>query len=168
MPMTIAEMQIRLSGGAANAAPNASLGGIMSSVAVSTTPLNNLFDNVTADQRSTGHIDYRCIYFRNADTVQTLQSARVFIDTQTPSSGTTIDIGLAAGGKNVDAPAIANETTAPAGVTFVPAANDAAALALTNMAPNDRFAIWVRRTTAVGTLSAASDDFTLRFNGTPS
>jgi len=47
-----------LTGGAGNSDPNASPGGEMSANQISGTPMNNLFDNVTADEAAAGDVEY--------------------------------------------------------------------------------------------------------------
>ncbi len=51
-------LQILLTGGAGNSDPNASPGGEMSANQISGTPMNNLFDNVTADEAAAGDVEY--------------------------------------------------------------------------------------------------------------
>lgn len=60
-----AQIQLRLTGGAANADPDASLGGVMSSEQLSATALNNLFDNVSPGESEDGDTEYRAIDLYN-------------------------------------------------------------------------------------------------------
>ena len=65
-----ANIQLRLSGGAANIDPDASLGGAMSTVtggiiSISNTNLNNLFDNISKTENLDETVDYRCVYIQN-------------------------------------------------------------------------------------------------------
>jgi len=59
------DITVVLSGGTTNINPNNSLGGDPSATPVSTATLNNLFDDVSAEETDDGHEDYRCIYFFN-------------------------------------------------------------------------------------------------------
>lgn len=48
-----------------NRNPEHDLGGSPSIFEISSQPMNNLFDNITPEQASIGHIDYRCFYIVN-------------------------------------------------------------------------------------------------------
>jgi hypothetical protein len=157
MPIISTDLKYRLSGGASNTDPSASIGGAMSSTDVG----SNIFDNVGSAEAATGDIEYRCLYVLNSHGTLTAQAAKVWIQANTPSEDTTIDIGLGAAGFNATETAVANENTAPAGVTFAAAANEAGALSLGDMTAGGRFAIWIRRTVTAGA-AAANDTFTLR------
>lgn len=112
-----ASLQFRLTGGASNSDPDASLGGVMSSNQVSSTSLNNLFDNVEADEATSGDTEYRMIDIYNAGDA-TATSVEIYFSSQTSSADTSIELGedatnnphLAAASLEV----LANESTAPA------------------------------------------------------
>lgn len=90
--MTLVNEDIKLfySGGSSNNDPDASLGGLISSFYI---PSNRLFDNVSGSQNTTGYIDYRCVYFNNINSTDTLFNAGVYIDNEI-SGGAVITIGL--------------------------------------------------------------------------
>lgn len=164
MPISAANIKYYLSGGAANADPAASLGGARSSVAA---PVG-LFDAVTGDESAAGDVEYRCVYVRNEDaSAAGLINPAAYLFSNTPSADTIISIGLDPAGKNATATTVANENTAPAGVTFSEPATKAAGLALPSSpyAQNDFVAVWIRRTVGAGAASAASDPATLRVEG---
>lgn len=173
MAVVATDMIMRLSGGSANADVNASLGGKKSSVPVSfVSTLNNLFDNVSSAEATTGITDYRCIYLHNANATDTINTVEVFVNTDTPSPTTKIQIGLdPAGIGNGDttgeATTIATETDVPAGVTFTDSLGAANALPIGTLGPAAGIAIWIKRTVSPGTASAATDPFTLRVTGIP-
>lgn len=54
-----ATLVFRLTGGASNSDPDASLGGVMSNTEISGTALNNLFDDVSPDEATSGSTEYR-------------------------------------------------------------------------------------------------------------
>ncbi len=57
------------SGGAGNSDPDASLGGIISTTQITDASDNNLFDDVTGDEASSGDTEYRGFYlFRGINT----------------------------------------------------------------------------------------------------
>lgn len=158
MPIVASDLQVRLSGGAANSDPNLSLGGAKSSVTAPT----NLFDNVSSAESSAGHTDYRCYYIHNAHATLTAQSAKVWIQSNTPSPDTTVTIALAGEGVNGTAETIANENTAPVGETFSAAATEGAALAIGNIPPGQHIAIWVKRVVTGGAAAYTGDGCTIR------
>lgn len=153
---------------AAQADPNASLGGFVSSTVLAA-GANTLFDDLTGDENAAGiDIEYRCLFVHNANTANILQSAFVWISTQT-AAGATIGIGVdttaasAATSASAQALTIANESTAPAGVTFtdlVPAgamSSKAQGLSLGNIPAAGVKAIWVRRTVAQNTIALSGE-----------
>lgn len=160
MPIVASDISIRLSGGAANASPASSLGGAKSSNVVSST----LFDDVSSAESLAGDIEYRCFYVHNAHASLTLENAVVFIFANTPSSTTTLDIGIGTSALNATEQSIADENTAPSGVTFSAAASQGAGISLGNIPPGQSRAVWVRRTVDAGTV-ATNDTGTLRVVG---
>lgn len=163
MSIVQANFSRRLSGGAANANGNASIGGAKSSVAMSDT-IDGLFDAVSAAEALAGRVEHRLIYLHNANATDTMINARVWISQNTPSEDTTLEIGLAAAGLNATETAIANEQAAPAGVSFSSPANAAAALALGNIPPGQHYGIWLRRTVLENAAATPDDDFQIAFD----
>lgn len=155
------DIQFRLSGGAANSDPNASLGGAKSATAVSSAQ-NGFFDIVNSTEASAGDVEYRCFYVNNANATQALQNAKIFIAANTTGSRIAIGLGTTPTGTEQT---VANENTAPSGVTFSQPADFATGLSMGSIGANNaHYAIWVRRT--IGAATAASNDtFTLRVQG---
>ena len=155
MPITSAEIVYRLSGGAANSNANASLGGAKSSSVVPA----GLFDDVSSAESAAGDIEYRCIYVHNANATLTMQNAVVYIQANT--TGSRIAIGVGSSAVNGTEQTVADEGTAPAGVTFSQPATKGAGLALGNIPAGQHRAVWVRRTIGAAT-PASNDTYTLR------
>lgn len=158
MPIISTEIQYRLSGGAANANANASLGGAKSSSAVPVT----LFDDVSGAESAAGDIEYRCIYVHNNNATLVLQNAVVWIDANTP--GSRIAIGLGTSAVNATEQTVADEQTAPAGVAFSQPATKNAGINLGNIPAGQHRAVWIRRTIAAAT-PASNDTYNLRVEG---
>lgn len=161
MAIVASDIKYRLSGGASNTDPNASLGGAESS----TDAGSGIFDNVSSAEGTAGDTEYRCIYVKNTHGSLTYQGAKVWIQANTPSADTTVDIGLgttAVGTGNEQT--VADEQTAPSGVTFSAAANEGAALSIGDIPAGHHKAVWIRRTVTAGA-AAAADSFTLRTKG---
>lgn len=160
MPIIASEIQYRLSGGASNSDPNASLGGVKSSNSLSGT----LFDDVSSAQAAAGLVEYRCFYVHNNNGTLTLIAPKVWIQSNTPSATTTVAIGLGTSAQGGTEQTVANEGTAPSGVTFSEPADFATGIALGDIPNGGHRAVWVRRTVTAGT-AAVADSFTLRVQG---
>ena len=156
MPIISTDIQYRLSGGASNANPVLSLGGVKSSFAAV-----DYFDVVSSAEASAGSTEYRIIYVHNAHPTLTMIGAKTWIQTQTPSGDTSVEIGVGASGVNGTEAAIATENTAPAGVTFSAPSTFAAGIALGDIPPGQHRAICVKRIVNPGAAPYA-DSFTLR------
>lgn len=151
-----------LSGGAANAAPIASLGGVKSS-GVAT--LATLFDDVTSAESTAGDVEYRCVYIKNAHATLTLNNAVKWITANTPNTSTVIEIGVGSSAINGLEQTVANENSGPAGVTFLPAATKVAGVALGNIPPGGTRAVWFRRTVSAGAPAIAADTYATYVEG---
>lgn len=162
MAIITGDFQTRLSGGASNAVGNDSIGGVKSSNAAPTT-LNGLFDATNAAEALAGDIEYRCVYVHNANATDLMTDLRAFISSDTPSVSTVIAIGVGAAAINGTETAIANEDTAPAGVTFSAPANADAGIALGNIPAGQHRALWIRRTVSASAPNSANDPFTIGY-----
>lgn len=159
MPITSTDIKYRLSGGAANAVANASLGGAKSSADAPSA----LFDDVSSAESAAGDTEYRCFYVHNAHATLTLQNAVVWIQANT--TGNRIAIGVGSSAVNGTEQTVADEQTAPTGgVAFTQPASKGAGLALGNIPAGQHRAVWVRRTVAPAT-AAANDTYTIRVEG---
>jgi hypothetical protein len=163
MPIITADFSTRLSGGASNSNGNAALGGVKSSNAMSGA-IDGLFDAVAAAEAVAGRVEYRCIYLHNANAVDTMTAARVWLSANTPLAGTTIDIGVGSSALNATEQTTANETAAPTSVSFSAPTTDATGLALGNIPFGQHRAVWIRRTVTAGSGSSANDTFTVSFD----
>lgn len=153
-----ATLAFQLSGGASNSDPNASLGGTHSSVALSGTAMNNLFDDVSASEASAGDTEYRAIDITNTGDA-TAVVTKIFMNPDTSSASTQLDMGIEASplGSTLS---IADESTAPAGVTFANYTS-ASKLALPDIAAAAYCRVWVRRVVSAAAPNTSSDSGTL-------
>lgn len=165
MAIVASDLKFYLSGGAANADPNASLGGAISNTEITSAALHNLFDRVSGDESAAGDVEYRGLYFKNTHGSLTLQSAVVWLVSNTPSADTSIDIALAGEGLNATMETIVNESTAPVGESFSAPASKGAGLSLTNVPSGQYYGIWVRRTVTLGAAAYSDDNAVLRVEG---
>lgn len=126
--------------------------------------LHNLFDQVSSAEAAAGDVEYRCVFALNNDGLASLTSAYVQLQAET-AGGSSILVGLdpigvtAKGAAGAQAATVANENTAPAGVTF-----GAGPLSIGTLAPGQVIGVWVKRTTVAGALYSA-DSATLRVGG---
>ena len=164
MAITADELQLRLSGGASNTDPAASIGGAMSNTPVSATALHNIFDKVTGDESNAGDIEYRVLYIRNGNSSLTAENVKVYLSgnhdsgSQTLSGGgNDISIGLNQA-VNTAAPALTNESTQPSNVTFSQPSSRTTALDVGDLTTGQWRALYIRREIAAG--AAANDDAT--------
>ena len=168
MPIVSTDLKLRLSGGASNTDPAASIGGAMSTEAggvITTAELNNLFDNVTGDESAAGMVDYRCVYIENDHATITWEAVKLWIATVSASTDSVYAIALDGGGLNATAEVEADEDTPPTGETFSSPTTKAAGLSLGDMDAGDNYPIWIRRTISAGASANNSDGPTIRYEG---
>lgn len=157
MAIVDADIKYRLSGGSGNTDPNASLGTTKSSTEVVDNTVDNLFDDVSGDEASAGDTEYRCIYVHNNHGSLTWISPKIWITSNTTSTGDEIDIGLgtsAVNGTEQDLTG-SGESTAPSGVSFSHPTTKSGGLSPGNIPSGQHKAIWIRR--VVGALTGAKD-----------
>lgn len=165
MPIVAADIQMRLSGGAANSNVNAALGGAKSSVSVTDASLHNLFDVVSSAESAAGDTEYRCIYIHNNHGTLSLQNAVIWISTQTPAAGSTIDIALGGEGLNGTAETVANENTAPSGESFSAPSTEGGGLSLGTIPAGQHYPVWIRRTISASAAAYSTDSVILTVKG---
>lgn len=160
-PVAIARF---LSGGAANADPGASIGGLESSVQAPA----GLLDDVSRLQADTvgGWTDYRLEYVRNLPNLRHLSATVGVYIAQQPANW-TLALGVATQAAGVTVPALANETTAPAGVTFSSPTTEGAALNLGLISEGVSRGLYLRRSLPAGAGAFTSDPAILRFVAVP-
>jgi hypothetical protein len=166
MAIVATDLKMYLSGGAGNATPAASLGGIISTTEVTNNSLNDLWDDVSGTEAAAGGTEYRCIYVKNTHATLSLTLSKFWIDTQTTASGDAITVGLDLAGVNATANTIANETTAPnPAVTFITAVDKANGLDTGTVAAGQRYGIWIKRVVNAGAGAATSNSYILKWEG---
>lgn len=165
MAITAADLEFYLSGGTGNTNPNASLGGIISTTAITNSSDNNLFDDVTGDEADAGDTEYRGIYLKNNHGSLTLQSSVVWFSANTTSANDTLDMALAGEGVNATMETVANESTAPVGESFSAPASKGAGLSTGNVAAGQRYGLWLRRTVSAAAAAVNANSATISWEG---
>jgi hypothetical protein len=152
-----ASIVYRLSGGAGNSNPAASLGGVMSTTAVAA---NALFDTVSAAEALSGDTEYRCFFILN-DGDKALTNVRLWISDQADVG--VLALALDGNGVDADAEVEGDEGTAPTGESFTSPTTIGAAIAVPDLAVGARHAVWARRTIAAATAGVALASNTAQF-----
>lgn len=166
MPIVSGDIDFHLSGGAGNAVPNLSLGGVRSTTQIVDATLENLFDNVSGQESNDGDIEYRGFYvMNNTGSALALENAVIWVQTVTPSPSSEVAIALADEGVNGTMETIANESTAPSGPVFTAPVSKATGLTLGNIPAGQHFGIWIRRTITLGAAAFNNDGPTIRVEG---
>lgn len=159
MAILSTDIKYRLSGGASNSTASASLGGAMSTT---TDAPASLWDDTGSAEAAAGRVEYRCIYVLNNNGTDSGTNGKIWIQANTNSADDTLDIGIGTAAISGTEQTVANETTAPTGVTFSSAANEGAALAIGTLTAGQSRSVWIRRTTTAGAAATASNTYTLR------
>ena len=155
--------------GNTTAGTNAGLGKYISTTDWAGGSLNDLFDDVSGAENAASIVDYRCIFLSNTNGANPWQNAVAWLSAET-AGGAAIAIGVdttaasAVGSASAQALIIANETTAPAGVTFSSPTTQGAGIALGTINNGYCRAIWIRRT-AANTAALSGDGVTLTWTG---
>lgn len=150
---------IRLSGGASNTSPAASIGGAESSHNAS----SNLLDIITGVQARDGHTDYRVIYVHNDD--ETDATVNAWINDDEPYPGSE-HLAIAVALEDAGVPALANETSAPEDVSFSSPHGAESGLTFSVPAGSGQ-GIYIERTYAAETIESASNPARIVFTVTP-
>ncbi len=122
---------------------------------------HDLFDKFTPAETLAGDEFYACVFFENGNGAITMEALKLWISSITPSDDTVVAIGLDPAGKNSAAAVIADELTAPAGVTFSSPVTQGAGLAPVDLDTGDYIGVWVRLTISAAAAAAANDGFSL-------
>lgn len=165
MAIVAGDILFRFSGGAGNSDPDASLGGVISSTAITDATVDNLFDSVSGAEASAGDVEYRGLYVLNNHGSLTWQNATLWIQTETPSADTAVDLALAGEGLNVTMETIGNESTAPVGESFTHITTKGTGLVMGNIPFSQFFGWWIERTITAAAAAANADAAVLRIEG---
>ncbi|CAM0002360.1 hypothetical protein VPHD479_0424 [Vibrio phage D479] len=132
-----------------------SLGGDITNDRLITGTFHNLFDSVTAAEAAAGRTEYRCIYVKNDNGLQTLYDAVFWISLAATGVDTLIEIAPdPAADDTTSAIALVDEidsTNQLAGITnWTQAPDEANAIQIGDLPAGRAKAIWVRRAITAG------------------
>lgn len=156
-----AVLEFRLTGGSTNTDPNASLGGAMSANPVSATAMNNLFDNVSPTEANDGDTEYRAIdLYNSGDAAAT--AIEMYMSAETTSADSQLDFGTnnTTHDGSDQGDTIADESTAPGGITFAHYTN-ASRLSIVDIPAGSAVRVWIRRVIVAGAANTANDTGTI-------
>lgn len=134
------------------------LGGAILGTEVTDATLENVFANITSAEAASGVVKYACLYIKNTNLSLTLTTVKQWIATQTASPTTSVKIGLGTAAVDATEQTIANELTAPAGVTFVTAVDEANHVAIADLANGSYKSFWLEWTVNAGSAAIAVDN----------
>jgi hypothetical protein len=158
MAIVAGDLKLYLTGGAANADPTLSLGGVISSVQFTDNTLDKLFASVGPAEALVGSVKYRALSFKNTS-AQTAFGALMHISQETSSADTTVAIAFDSTGTQ----SIVDEDTAPVGLSFTTPLSLATAIALGDILTNGVARIWFKRTVTAAAAAAAADTGKITF-----
>lgn len=153
------------SGGAGNSDPNASLGGIISTTQITDASDNNLFDDVTGDEASSGDTEYRGFYVKNNHGTITLQNSKIWFSSNTTSADDTLNMALDGGGVDATMETIADESTAPSGESFSAPASKGAGLDTGDLTAGQVYGIWLERVVNASASAVNGNSATISWEG---
>jgi hypothetical protein len=184
MGVTAADIKWYLTGassdGGAQADPDAALGNYRSSTEITNDSIENLFDNVTGSEATSGDIEHRCICVKNENgSSENWYNVKFFIQTNTPSGDSSIEFAVEApedGNSNGSAQTIGDESTAPTvgtgsvsawdsgttyddGVGVNQGAHDA------NLDAGELIFLWLKRSISSGASAYDADSVVMRAQG---
>lgn len=161
-------VELRLTGGSTNNGPALSLGGVMSSVVVAATSINNLFDNVNQDEAQIGSTDYRAIDITNTSTDMEILTPTVYLNPNVNSSSVKIYMGIESTGN----PHVSTwtgvlttaENVAPSGISFAEYPSSAP-LSISDIPVGESQRLWFKRVVAANTFKKCPTAFTMNLDG---
>ncbi len=178
--ITAAELIYRLSvntgpgNSTAQPNPNASLGGFISTTVISTTTLNNLFDNVSGTENTNGHTDYRCAFLYNSNPANPLENPTLYVTSEV-AGGSSVTVAVdttatsALGSSTAQALGGPGTETAPGtavtGLAYSAPTTAATGLAMGNIPSGNVKAFWAKRVTGPNVAAINNDGITFNVTG---
>jgi hypothetical protein len=138
--------------------PGNSWGHFCSTTPWSTTPLDNLFDDITGPENAAGQVDYACVFiWNNTMSGNSVLDAVAWLPTGSLAPGGGCDIAIAAdttaasvavGTSSPQALSISGPTVQPSGLTdwASPSSTNAGGVSVGTIPPGYVKAVWIQRT----------------------
>lgn len=128
-----------------------SLGDQISTTQIPDATLNALFDDVSGAENAASDVEYRCVFVHNSNASNALQNAAIWLSAEV-AGGASVAIGVdttaasAIGSGAAQALTVADESTAPSGVSFSSPTTFGTGLSLGTIPAGQCKAVWFRRT----------------------
>lgn len=169
MSIEVGEIGLFLTGGSANANPNASLGGNVSTVQVVNNQLHNLFRRVTDGEASSGVTLYRCVAVKNRDPSLEMRNVAFYMVTDSKSADSLVLYSRGQSDKNQVETAIVDEFTSPTGsnINFVAALNRTGGLNLGSLDAGEWRNVWIKYVVQPGAEPFPNDEYKFRVEINP-
>ena len=90
-----------------------------------------------------------------------MQNTKLWISSNTPSAYSTVEIALGSSAVNATEQTVADENTAPTGVTFSAPSTEGASLVIGDIPAGQHKAFWIKRIITAGATAYNSDSATL-------
>jgi hypothetical protein len=146
-----------------------SLGKYLSTSAWAGGALNDLFDDITGDENAASEAEYRCIFVHNSNTSNIYENVVIWISAEV-GGGANVAIGpdttaaSAIGSASAQAVQVADENSAPGGITFTSPTTKATGIVMGNIGIGQCKAFWIRRT-ATNSAALSADGVTFSIAG---
>ncbi len=134
------------------------LGGAATTTQVSATALNNIYDDVSPAEALAGDTEYRAIDIYNSGDAAAVVAA-VYMSAETTSPKSSIDMGIESSPLG-SILSTADESTAPANVTFAHKTNTAK-LSLPDIPAGSYCRLWLKRIILAAAANLANDTGTI-------
>jgi hypothetical protein len=152
----------------AQADPDDSIGGFISSTEWDGGVKNDVFDDVTPEENAAGLTDYRCVFIRNSSAADSWLDVKIWLEQVAGGSGIAIGLDptgvVAEDSASAQTVSVIDDVSAPPGVVFS-APTSGSPISIGNMGPGTCQAIWIRRSTSLVS-PVSGDGFTIRSKGT--
>lgn len=138
-----------------------SIGGDIDSDELSSTAMNNIFDDVPGSESLPGDTEYRVVFVKNEHGSLTWTAVKAYLEN---NENNQISIGTKVA-KNTAAQDLTDEDTDPTGVTWNQGADYDNGISLPDLAPNDYVAIFLRRVVPANDAADDAKNFRLNVDG---
>ncbi|MCP4607752.1 MAG: hypothetical protein GY845_03405 [Planctomycetes bacterium] len=192
MAITESDIKLHLTGAASDGGtqtdPNSSFGNYKSSTAIINDSDENLFDDVSGDEASTGDTEYRCYCIRNEHGSLDFTDAKIYLSDAviggTNSVEFAVEVPATANLTDGNAQTIANESTPPASINttnhngvgsgisaWSTATTKSTGIALSlgahdaDLGVNEVVFVWVKRIIAAGAAAASAVAMAITIEG---
>ena len=122
----------------------------------------DIFANTSSEEAASGKTEYAAFMFKTHNGSDTGTAVKVWLLSNTPSADTVDTIGIGTSGVDGVEQTISDKNTAPAGVSFETAIDEANCLNLPDLEWGNFHAIWVKRVTSGAASAIGVDNSVIR------